>query len=336
MNAGEISDSFPEPIIFTDYKIDNNKSKKWLNSKFTYLFFVICICVILYNFFFTNNNKLHPKRNLLTHQEYLSLCYNKDTNTLLGFDISKLNTYNVAFNDYIASLNNYDKTNEIYIEQAVSGNFNSIWQLSKKLLIPFMVVGAFSGVTFISWLIFCGCHFRKSFCCKSDEVIEPKRGCKLVSLVIFTISIAVIILFSFLGIIFSFNLLRKINEFECLLLQFYSDTKFGQLNTEQPRWLGYNSIPSFIYDLQNNYISIENEFKSIFRKADWVDKERQKLISELDTIWEKHRNDKKVNPDAESSDKVIIPDIIEVSNINLAFRKIRYSIYLFKLHICRI
>ena len=48
------------------------------------------------------------------------------------------------------------------------------------------------------------------------------------------------------------------NEFECLLLQFYSDAKFGQLNTEQPRWLGYNSIPSFIYDIGfKNYLLVK-------------------------------------------------------------------------------
>lgn len=338
MKIGESANSSSIPLNFTNNneknlpnnKIFQNNSNIFGLLKMDYSFSKgkvgFMMLIILIYFFFKesqHSDELKAKRNLLTHQEYLNLCYNTETNTILGFDITKLNTYNIAFNDYISSLNNYDKNNEIYIEQAVSGNFNSIWQLAKKLLIPHMVVAAFAGVTFISWFVFCGCHFRKSFCCKSDEVIEPKRGCKLVSLIIFTFALTIITLFSFLGIIFSFNLLKKMDEFECLLLQFYSDAKHGQLNNEYPRWIGYDKIPSFIYDLQNNYISIENEYKSIFRNADWVTKEREKLINELESIWDRFRNERKTNPDAESLERVIIPDIIEVRKfIYIAFGKI--------------
>lgn len=273
-----------------------------------------------------NNHILHAnnKRLLLTSEdEYKLTCFNNKTNTTLEITEEKF-SLDYIFTAFLQNFTDYDVENIVYLEDAVNGNTSALVDLGRKVFVPFAVLVAFAVITLISWLVYCFCCCSPKFCCHSKETNEPKVGCKTVAFVFFVISLLGIVVICCIGFIYTDKFNKNLNKFECSVLRFDSDTKFGQDIESSPKWLGYENIPGKLNQMKGVYLKIENEYKSIFRVIDWVEADKNTLKSRLNEIFIKYKDSLVINPNADVGG-YINPDFIQVSNCYLVFYKFNSS-----------
>lgn len=252
------------------------------------------------------------KRFLVSEFDYYNLCYDNNTNMTVDYYYLSNNNLSLIFDEFLKSFNDYNKNYTNYLENAVNGDTSSLIELGKKIFIPYIILICFAIIILISWIFYCICNLNPKCCCKSKDTVEPKIGCKLFSLIIFFVSVLGTSIICCIGFVYTDKFVQNMNKFECSLLRFYFDTQFGETLENSPKWIGVQNFKPTISKLNNIYNLILEEYKAIFRKINWIDKEKIELNSHLKTLYDKYKDKTVANPNAYSTINNIKPDFIKV------------------------
>ena len=285
----------------------NETNNLFKNKKLLALVFVSFLLAIMMVSYFPKEF-LEEKRNLITYDQYKNLCVSNKTSNILGFDM-KLNISSI-FIETLNSIGTYSVDSEQYIQKAIDGDTNQLLNLAHKLFLPFYIILGFVAISFIMWMSFCICNCSQKCCCSVKETVEPEVGCRFFSLIVFCISIVGIGIICCIGFSFADRFVNNLNEFECSLLTFYTDAKFGMTRPYSPRFIGYDKISDFIEKVKDTYIEIENQYRIVFKTIDWVESDRYSFIDSINSIYEASKYKKVQDMNYNKDQNLITPDFI--------------------------
>jgi len=336
-NKNEANINLDNPKIINEKKIkvekeilsSNKKTKKPNNFPISKLIFLLIVCGISSFIYITlradsrhsNNNK----RELFTLQEYKELCIENQVYNFTSNIITSEDKFNMTdtFTEFIKNYQgDYNEDYESFLEAAVNGDTKKLVDLGRKIFIKDLVIMSFAVVTLILWLVFCICVSRPRYCCAFMNIDDEKNNnkCHNISLGLFFLGVFSSLVVSCLGFVFAEKYNKNVNKFECSLLKFYSDTKYGENNNSTRKWAGFFYVYNMISDMNKVYINIENEYKSIYKSVSSVNSGEESMKNEMKKLYNDYGESLVTNPNATSSTAQISPDFIKVSKLKFELK----------------
>ena len=195
---------------------------------------------------------------------------NKDNNTNDNTDS--------IYNDENIYYENNDKNKKIYLNR----------------IIPFIIFGVISLISFIGWI---GCiifSFRKSFWCnyfKKDSLFIP--------LYLFVLIPSIFILFfNIYGLVQTNKIFYSLSNAQCSFLKFFHIALFGEEKNEGAKWLGIKGVGNILEHLkeklnQMRYENISSKFDDYMEKLEIKNNE---FLFELKNVHKKLYKEDEITP----------------------------------------
>jgi hypothetical protein len=254
------------------------------------------------------NLQLGFRRNLevkpLTRETYNADCVL--TNITLGYAEKFVNTADTV-SEYINKIPGLEVSDENVkiltdIILVPSKPFNA--QEVIKMVIPQIVFIILAVLTLFAWLTYCGCCCRPCGCCKSTSKEEGMCSMKGISCIIMFVSLVGLVAICVIGFIFSSKLPKKVDEIECATMQFYLDTKFGEIKDTSPKWIGTEGIVAKLDQFIAAFDEVERNKDGAFSDTSSISNHKSSYMALLDAKWEENKGVTTVPADPKKSGSI--------------------------------
>lgn len=260
-----------------------------------------------------NNNTTNSTFYSLSEESMKSFFKNECIDKKINITEYKLieevrNFLDYHISDILVNFTKYDPEHKKYFEKILDGDNEALKELIGIAFFPYIASFSVAGITFIMFIFYIVCSYKQCCCC--DKLIIPNTGCHLAYVIvgsIFTLSISICSIFGYLLLQ---DLNPNINNFNCGIIDFFINTKFGDEKSGKPKWIGYNNFHNFLGNLSLYYHEVNN---SVFEQQIWMKEEDKKIKERLNEIENLYSTKQIQDPNYRSNNK-ITPDFIRVSN----------------------
>lgn len=200
----------------------------------------------------------------------------------------------------------YDPSHKEYFEPILDGDDVKLRELMAIVYFPYLASFSIAGISFIMFILYIVCTYKQCCCC--DKKIVPNEGCHLAYYIVGSILTLGILICSIFGYLLIQDLNPNINSFNCGIIDFFINTKYGEIKESKPKWIGYQNFPNFLNNLSAYYHNING---SVFEQQTWMKEEDKKIKERLNEI-ENLFSIKEIQEPVFRSTKKIKPDFIRV------------------------
>ena len=254
----------------------------------------------------------------ITNQYYQETCVLKKTNVTEYMLNSKIIGFTNNIKEFIEKYNKYDSDNLDLLQDLMTGKGLSFAVMVETVFKNYVIMFSLACFTFVSWFTCCLCIKKSPACCTEDQTEDTTEGKEKIQfsfmsnsfLIFFTLSLICVIVACIFGFLFSKDFSPTIDNFNCGLIKYYIETKYGVHNLTTPRWNGVQNLTDDMIKISNAYSNIKIN-KEVFAEQTWIDAELDKFKERLDVVLKEMSDGKVSNPNPESSQKNIVPDFIK-------------------------